>query len=444
MDLKNYYVVKARTAFHNHQTGEIEFRARIKKFESENLLEARKLAFNFRNEFIYGLLTLGLELSEEEIGWNSQTKEFSNISEREIRKLLNPFLEPQSQYSPYPSFDDHHVNKTVLNREDDLEEEIDWVPPNDTLTWYSHYNNGIWVLFVHNDHELMEELDESEEAQDECEVVIDKLTRYEEPLPSPPLPSNLEIEYQFYKKYKIETKNIETTITFFDDEMYLEGFYITEGETDDEAQFRHVEESKIKFNCLKTPFDWTGYNKINWWELDKAEIQHSEKDALPLPINEAFLKGENHFTEFKPGLINWNNSDRNIEFEVAKTICAFLNSQGGYIFIGVSDKGGKIIGIKFSENSKDKFLREFTRIKARYLPPYLAHGINGDFYTIEGKEVFVISIYPSDEPVFLKIKDESNKIVRKDFYIRSDASSKHLYDIEEIVKYCRKRDKDHL
>lgn len=44
---------------------------------------------------------------------------------------------------------------------------------------------------------------------------------------------------------------------------------------------------------------------------------------------------ENHFCEFKPGLINRSNSNRDIEFEIAKAICAFLNTKGGYLFIGI-------------------------------------------------------------------------------------------------------------
>jgi len=92
-EIKCYYIVKARTAFHNSEAGEIEFRARIKKFENPNPIEARKAAFDFRNEFICGLLTLGLQKLEAEIGWNSETKEIAKLSAREIRKLINPMFE---------------------------------------------------------------------------------------------------------------------------------------------------------------------------------------------------------------------------------------------------------------------------------------------------------------------------------------------------------------
>ena len=154
-------------------------------------------------------------------------------------------------------------------------------------------------------------------------------------------------------------------------------------------------------------------------------------------MEEALKEQEYHFCEFKPGLINRPNSDRDMEYENAQAICAFLNAKGGYLFIGVADNGG-IIGLDFSKFSKDVFRREFTRVKTRYLPPFIAHTIYGDFYSVEGKEIFAITIYPSShEPIFIRRKDENNKLLSKEFYVRSDAASRHIYDIEEIVKYCK-------
>jgi hypothetical protein len=410
MNIKCYYVVKARTAFHNSDTGEIEFRARVKKFEDQNPIEARKSAFDFRNEFICGLLTLGLQKTEAEIGWNSYTKQIEKLSDKEIRSLLNPFLEH-----------DNSDQITILNKEDGEEEIIEWTTPDDTISWYSKFNSGIWVTLVHNDNDP--------ELKIDGEIVIDKITKYEEPVPTPPLWTNLEIEYKLFRKNNFEIANFETTTLFFDDEAFIDG-------GDDE------EDCYVSFKHLKTPFDWAGYDKINWWEKESLNKVNTENNKLPITINEAYQNGESHLVEFKPGLINWTNSERNIELEIAQTLCAFLNSKGGYLFIGIADKEQKVIGVKFPDNSQDKFLREFTRVKSRYLPPYLVHNINGDFYIIDDKKVFVITVFPSFDPVFIRKKDDQNKLITKEFYVRSDASSRHLYDIEEVVRYCKKRDKD--
>lgn len=421
MDLRCYYIVKARTAFHNNKTGEIEFRARIKRFEDENPILARNAAFNFRNEFICGLLTLGLDMTEEQIGWNPLTKQIENLTDRDVRKLLNPFFEKDNSELKFDESSNEIINwrPTILNKENDSEEEINWQTPDDTMSWYSQYNNGIWVILVHNDNDP--------ELESENDIVIDKITQYEEPLPTPPYFINLQMEYKLYKKHSLDTQNLETTTLFFDDEVFLAG-----GEEEEKCYFL--------FKHLRTSFDWSGFDKAYWWESKTNKSEPKEPAKLPITIQEAFIKGESHLVEFKPGLINWPNSERNIEFEVAKTLCAFLNSKGGYLFIGIADKDKKVDGVKFPENSKDKFLREFTRIKSRYLPPYLAHSINGDFYTIKDKTIFVITVYPSNDPVFIKLKEEQNRSLNKEFYIRSDASSRHIYDIEEVVRYCRKRD----
>ena len=53
-------------------------------------------------------------------------------------------------------------------------------------------------------------------------------------------------------------------------------------------------------------------------------------------------RGEDRYTEFKSTLLyslNTNKIEKYIEFACAKTVCAFLNSEGGHLFIGVEDDG---------------------------------------------------------------------------------------------------------
>lgn len=401
-----YYIVKARTAFKNNQTNEIEFKAIEKKFENENPILARESAFIFRDEFLYGILSFAIGLNDEEIGWNPSERRIKKLSDREIRKLINSYLEPDNK-SP----------KTIMNI-DDEEKEVEWQAPDDTLAWYPNFNNGVWIIMKHNDPELSSDGD----------IVIDKISRYEKPLPTPPNYYNLKTEYQFYKAHDYETKSYETSTVFFDDEMFLDG------EADEE-------EALVSFDYLETPFDWTDYDRIFWWkkEIDivTEDLNVQKEKTLLITMEEALIEGEYQFCEFKPSLINRPFEKRNMEYENARAICAFLNAHGGYLFIGVDDNG-KPIGLDFSHISKDLFRREFTRIKTRFLPSFIAHRIYGDFYSFEDKEIFVVTVYPSEyDPIFLRKKDESNKLINKEFYVRSDAASRHIYDIEEIAKYCR-------
>jgi hypothetical protein len=416
-----HYVFLARTALRKAVSGNIEFNVVEKRFENENLILAREAAFIYRNNFLLGMLTEGIGISEDEIGWNSSEKKIEKLSDREIRRLINPFLEPEGETDEYS----------------EEKEEGKWNAPDDTIAWYSRFKNGIWIVMKHNDTKL------HEECGGDDDIVIDKISRYEEPLPTPPNCANLQEEYEFYKKHNCDTKSYKTSFVFFDDENYLEGFYRCEDESEEQANERHLDESIKVIECLRTPFDWTGYDKINWWDkklninpITKFEADRSQK-RLPVTMEEALIEKEYHFCEFKPGLINRPNSNRDMEHENAQSICAFLNAKGGYLFIGVADNG-EISGLDFSKITKDYFRRELTRIKSRYLPPFIAHTIYGDFYTIGKKEIFVVTIYPSaHEPIFLRRKDENNKLLSKEFYVRSDAASRHIYDIEEIVKYCK-------
>ncbi len=414
-----HYIFLARTALRNAANGELEFNVIEKKFEHENPILAREAAFAYRNEFLRGMLTEGIGISEDEIGWNPSEKKIEKLSEREIRKVINPFLEPEGET------DEHE------------EKEGAWKAPDDSISWYSSFKNGIWIVMKHNDTQLHDECDGDDS------IVIDKISRYEEPLPTPPNRANLEEEYAFYKKHKYDIKEYKKSVIFFDDENYLDGFCIENDETEEQARLRHLDESIIVIECLSTPFDWSGYDKLNWWdkELNKKSTNKDEADklttALPVTMEEALSEKEFHFCEFKPGLINWPNSKRDMEHENAQTICAFLNAKGGYLFIGVADNG-EIIGLDFTKTTKDYFRREFTRIKTRFLPSFIAHTIYGDFYEVNGKEIFAVTIYPCHtEPIFLRRKDENNKLISKEFYVRSDAASRHIYDIEEIVKYCK-------
>lgn len=397
-----HYIVKARTVLTNSDTGEIEFRTVERKFEDEKPILAREQAFQFRNEFIYGMLN-SIGMLDKEIGWNEKERRIERLSEREIRKILNPY------------FDHETVNE--LDFEDDF-------APDDSQSWYPYYKTGIWVIFQVLDENYVDSLNLLDEQN---QIVVDKITKYHEPLPTPPNYTYLEAEIKFYHLNNLDTKHYETDILFFDDEPFLDDGY-------------NEEEALVSFNYLKTPFDWSGYDKKNWWKTEEDKLNDQIDEALKSKsnsykiISEAYQKGENEKIEFKPGLINWANSARNIELEIAKTLSGFSNSNGGLLYIGISDSG-EVIGVDLKDTSKDKFKRAFTRIKTYYLPQSIAHTIYGDFYMIEDKEVFVVTIYPYSEPVFLKTKDEKDRFI-KEFYVRSDAATRQIYDIEEMYKYC--------
>lgn len=244
---------------------------------------------------------------------------------------------------------------------------------------------------------------------------------------------NLESEVEYYNKYNYSTGNNLKSITFCDKYEWLDG-YLGNGKWVDDS-FEEPHESRI----LETPFNWSGFDKPYWWgnEVNNTENklnQLSEEYVINL-IN----LGESNQVEFKPALVyNFSTGKPGISVKgiIAKSIAAFLNSNGGFLFIGVSDSG-QIQGLdndfKLSEekNQKDYFLLEFDQMLEHFLSFSIKSNVDGHFINIEDKVIFVVVVSPlKNRPVFLKGQDG------KIFYVRGQASSRPLKDVEEIINYC--------
>lgn len=156
----------------------------------------------------------------------------------------------------------------------------------------------------------------------------------------------------------------------------------------------------------------------------------------PEEILNLIKKGENERTEFKSTLrvnLHTNELDRRLEFSVLKTITAFLNSNGGTLLIGVSNKG-QIIGIerdRFEDN--DKFnLHLMNLIKGKIGKKYLSF-ISFEESTIEGKTILRIDCKKSDNQVFLRPTPQD-----EEFYIRAGPSTIQISG-SELIGYVEQR-----
>ncbi|MEW6713085.1 MAG: ATP-binding protein, partial [Candidatus Riflebacteria bacterium] len=98
--------------------------------------------------------------------------------------------------------------------------------------------------------------------------------------------------------------------------------------------------------------------------------------------------GENEKVEFKSTL-RWNmiadKADKAIENSALKTIVAFLNTEGGTLFVGVKDDG-TILGIEKDQFlNEDKYLLHFANlINDRIGKHYIEH-IEWGLREVQGK-----------------------------------------------------------
>ena len=102
-----------------------------------------------------------------------------------------------------------------------------------------------------------------------------------------------------------------------------------------------------------------GFNTL--WEDRKAAEPTSVKDLVTV--------GESKTVEFK-STGRWNlhvcRTDKKIEHVISKTVCGFLNAEGGELLIGVDDNGRPVglangmqtLGSKADRDGYELFLRQ--------------------------------------------------------------------------------------
>jgi len=386
----SYYRVKARLAIFNKITSELEFLVLEKEFENVNLILAREEAFNYYESFIHGLL-LGQGLSDSEI---------ENISHEEVTKILNPYIDPGTFSDGLPDF----------------------------------IGNGIRLcLVVENEQANPSILQECVSIIQENEILVHWINEDNPGRPFPVPLHFLEAEYSFYMDNNYDTKSYVITIKYLDYDEYNEGFHNT-------ALGIHT--------ILQTPFNWTGYDKVNWWGDYKDVWDVNEKSKLgkeiqaskELTLKELIRKGEGQQVEFKPALLyhfGKKGYSKSVKYIVAKVICSFLNSKGGKLFIGVADNG-ELQGLNndFSlaqpkgKDPRDYFKLEVDKIIREFFKD-AASNISGDFETIDNVEIFVFTVFPSTKhPIFIK------GLNGKEFFVRLTTSCEPYTDIEDIAKYC--------
>jgi hypothetical protein len=378
MQLPIHYVVKSRLIRFTEE-GEINFLEFEEKFVDEEPIRAREKAFNYFQNYVDVLL----DYKEKKYDSFEQTIE-------DLREFYNPEL-----------IENLYGNKTKLN---ELEFGIGVfavIENNEKKSLSTNYDlHDKWPIHGFGD------VDGYVSAADDDDYLI----------------ISLHAEIDAYRKYGYSTGGKEINIIYCDKFAW---------ETKEE-----IHPAICSHEILETPLDWTGYDKPYWW-LGKNKLEQ-----LPPDIGKLIKNGETNQIEFKPALlynVKTHRAGIGVKAIIARAICAFLNSNGGYLIIGVDD-GGNAQGLEMDfslsegKDEKDFFRLEFDQMLQHFLTFSIKHQVNGKFHLYDGKEIFVVEVFPSKRrPIFLNGRDE------KEFYVRGEASSRRLIDIEEITNYCIER-----
>ena len=189
--------------------------------------------------------------------------------------------------------------------------------------------------------------------------------------------------------------------------IHLEGFGI---ESDDYELFLKTR-AELIFNELK------------------SRIDLSHEDDPEIETRELIAGGESDTVEFKSTLrydLRTKQVNKKLEYVIAKTIAAFMNSDGGNLFIGVDDNS-VVLGLDddlntFNEDKRslDGFELQLIQIIKKYIGTELSSHIKIIFPKLDENDVCHVKISKSSRPIFTKFED------REDFFIRSGCSSQPL------------------
>lgn len=180
------------------------------------------------------------------------------------------------------------------------------------------------------------------------------------------------------------------------------------------------------------------------WKLCKYPEPEEEDnnllfvDGKKIVVDSLIEKGENEKVEFKSSLC-WDyekkKKSKDIEVAVAKAVQSFLNSDGGFVLIGVRDDK-TLLGLEadfggINKPTTDAFELHFTTVIGNYLGAENAPYITMRFAERKGEKIAIVVI-PKKAPkeVFLWVDGVPS------FNIRLGNSSRPL-NMKDAVEYIR-------
>ena len=175
-----------------------------------------------------------------------------------------------------------------------------------------------------------------------------------------------------------------------------------------------------------------------WSQLKKKDsLINVQQRLLQRDIAEIIADGENEKVEFKSSIrydYFRKATNRDLEIVIAETIVGFMNTKGGKLIIGVDDEGNTL-GLEndyktLKHKNKDGYERAIFRIISTQLGHEACFSNHISFYVINEKEICVVDIEPSKEPVYV------NDGTSTTFYVRTGNATYPL-TVKETVDYLK-------
>lgn len=226
----------------------------------------------------------------------------------------------------------------------------------------------------------------------------------------------------------------------------------------DDLRFARRDELETKYRFRGVHLNVYGFGKVDkrFDESKKRELMKEyllllynpktdEKDnnilfvdGMRIDINNLIENHETEKTELKSSLC-YDYDKKNKywvpEWAVAKAVASFLNSDGGFVLIGVKDDK-TILGLEkdfevIHNTMEDAFQLHFTSVIGNYIGLANTPYVKIRFTEKEGKKIAVVVI-PEKAPKEVFLTEDKTP----HFYIRSGNSSREL-NVKEAIEYVK-------
>lgn len=215
---------------------------------------------------------------------------------------------------------------------------------------------------------------------------------------------------------------------------------------------------KMEPEQLKRQIYWHAL-PVGWEQLDYPVFLQRRRSLLAKVVREGFYTlwedanppelggrlvdllamGESQTVEFK-STARWNIHaklhDKKIEHAIAKTVCGFLNAEGGKLLIGVDDDAN-ILGLAHDMRTlgpkadKDNYERVLRQIIDTRLSTATAGIVEITFDQVGGVDVCVVTVTASGEPIFCKPISGGSPV---EFWVRNGNATHQLHG-GDMFKY---------
>jgi len=132
-------------------------------------------------------------------------------------------------------------------------------------------------------------------------------------------------------------------------------------------------------------------------------------------------------------------ADAKLEHVILKTVCGFLNAEGGSLFIGVEDHGNRVgvapdlatLGAKRNKDGYELMLRQLIETG---LSVSSAATVKIEFDDAEAATICVVTVSASGRPVFARPPKGQGGSESSEFWVRMGNQTRQLHG-DDMVQY---------